>query len=175
MSGLQFVASIVSALAWPIAAVAMAALLREALVNAIERMRRLEFPGGRVSFDRLPVYEKMAEAASKEAEPPTSDDAAIIRHEAAEFSVVEALASVAPGQAVIDAWGLLEYHLNIASGRLAPDRPHACRRRRMPPVTCRWRRTGRRPCRPRSRQADAEAATKAVTNERDPAGGDGRR
>jgi hypothetical protein len=106
VSGLQFVAWIVSTLAWPIAAVVMAALPREALVNAIERMRSPEFPGGRVSFDKLPVYEKMAEAASKEAEPPTLDDAAIIRHEAAEFSVVEALASVAPRQAVIDAWGL---------------------------------------------------------------------
>jgi hypothetical protein len=123
VSALQFVAAIVNALAWPIAAVAMAALLCEALVNAIERMQSPEFPGGRVSFDKLPVYEKMVEAASKEAESPTPDDAAILRHEAAEFSVVEALASAAPGQAVIDAWGPLEYHLTIASDRLAPDQP----------------------------------------------------
>jgi hypothetical protein len=27
-------------------------------------------------------------------------------------------------QAVIDAWGLLEYQLNVASYRLAPDQPH---------------------------------------------------
>jgi hypothetical protein len=38
--------------------------------------------------------------------------------------VVEALASAAPGQAVIDAWGLLEYQLNVVSDRLAPDQPH---------------------------------------------------
>lgn len=124
MTSLQFVAAIVDALAWPIAAVVMAALLREALTQAIHRMRSLEFPGGRVSFDTLPAYEKMVEAATKEAESPASDDGAIARHETAVFGMVEELASVAPGQAVIDAWGLLEYQLNSASDRLAPDLPH---------------------------------------------------
>jgi len=53
----------------------------------------------------------------------SSDDSGV-RQEVTEFSVVEALASVAPGQAIIDAWGLLEYQLNVASDRVAPDQPH---------------------------------------------------
>ena len=40
------------------------------------------------------------------------------------WEMVQALASAAPRQAVIDAWGLLEYQLNVASDRFAPDQPH---------------------------------------------------
>lgn len=41
-----------------------------------------------------------------------------------EFGPLEGLAETAPGQAVIDAWGLLEYQLNMASDRIAPNQPH---------------------------------------------------
>jgi hypothetical protein len=40
-----------------------------------------------------------------------------------EFSVLQALAAAEPRQAVIDAWTLLEYQLNVVSDRLAPGAP----------------------------------------------------
>ena len=64
----------------------------------------------------------MVAAVAKDTEAP--DDEAIVRREVTEFSVLEALALAAPGQAIIDAWGLLEYQLNVASDRIAPDQPH---------------------------------------------------
>lgn len=121
MTGLQFVAVIVDSLAWPVAAVVMAGLLREQLAGAIQRVQSVEFPGVKAKFAALPGFEKMIEAAAKDAGVP--DDKAAVRQEVTEFSGVEELASVAPAQAVIEAWGLLEYQLNVASSRLAPDQP----------------------------------------------------
>ncbi len=64
----------------------------------------------------------MIAAVAKDARSP--GDEAIVRHGVTEFSVVQALALAAPGQAIIDAWGLLEYQLNVVSDRIAPDQPH---------------------------------------------------
>jgi hypothetical protein len=70
----------------------------------------------------LAGYEKIVEAAARDA--GAAPDAVKARSEETEFSVLQALAAAAPGQAVIDAWGLLEYQLNVASDRLAPDGQH---------------------------------------------------
>jgi hypothetical protein len=122
VTGLQFAASIVNSLAWPTAVVVAVGLLRPELVSALQRMRSLEFPGGRATFATLLDYEKVVAVAAKDA--GVSDGGAVVRQEMTEFSVPAALALAAPGQAVIDAWGLLEYQLNIASDRVAPDQPH---------------------------------------------------
>ena len=122
MSVLQFIAAILNSLAWPTAVVAAAILLRHQLANAVDRIRLLEFPGGRATFDALSDYEKISEAVAKDAGAPGAD--AGTRSEDAQFSVLEALASAAPRQAIIDGWGLLEYQLNVASDRVAPDQPH---------------------------------------------------
>jgi hypothetical protein len=120
----QFIAAIVNSLAWPVAVVVVAGLLRQELLGVIRRLQSLEFRGAKVTFTALPHYEKMIAAATKEAGVPAPEVAAVVRREATEFSVIEARASEAPRQAVIDAWGLLEYQLNIASDRIAPDQPH---------------------------------------------------
>jgi hypothetical protein len=122
MSGLQFTASLFSSLAWPVAAVLAVALLRTELVGVLHRMQSVEFPGGKATFDTLSGYERMIATAARDVTPAADD--ATARQEAAEFSVVEALVGPAPGQAVIDAWGLLEYELAVASDRIAPDKPH---------------------------------------------------
>lgn len=85
-------------------------------------MQSLEFPGGRATFATLVDYEKVVAVAAKDA--GASGGGAAVRHEVIEFSVPAALVTAAPGQAVIDAWGLLEYQLNVASDRVAPDKPH---------------------------------------------------
>lgn len=65
-------------------------------------------------------YEKIITATT----PAGPDAEAIVQREVTEFSVVEALVSTAPAQAVIGAWGLLEYQLNVASDQIDPDQPH---------------------------------------------------
>ena len=97
-------------------------MLRQELVGAFQRIQSLEFPGGKATFATLLDYERMIAVAAKDAE--ASDGGAVVRQEVTEFSVPAALASTAPRQAVIDAWGLLEYQLNVASDRVAPDRQH---------------------------------------------------
>jgi hypothetical protein len=49
---------------------------------------------------------------------------ASIGHEVTEFSVLAALASAPPREAVINACGLLEYQFNVASDQVTPDQPH---------------------------------------------------
>lgn len=122
MGDLQFVAAIVNSLAWPAAVVVTVGLLRRELADAFHRMQSVEFAGGKATFDTLAGYEKMVEAAARDA--GATPDGAVAKSEEAEFSVLEALASAAPKQAVIDAWGLLEYQLNVASDRIVPDQPH---------------------------------------------------
>jgi hypothetical protein len=122
VDGLQFAASIVNSLAWPLAAVVAVGLLRPDLSDIFKRMRSVTFPGGKATFNTLLDYEKMIAAVARDTESPA--DEAIVQDEATQFSAVEAMTSAAPAQAVIDAWGLLEYQLNIVSDQIAPDQPH---------------------------------------------------
>lgn len=122
MTDLQFVAAIVTGLAWPAAVVVAAALLRKELGDAFKRMRSVQFPGGKVEFAILDTVQKTVAAVAKDTGSSAED--AVIRYEATEFSMAAALASTAPWQAVLDAWALLEYQLNVASDRLAPGGPH---------------------------------------------------
>jgi len=128
VTGLQFAAAIVNSLAWPAAAVAVAILLRRELVDAFHRMQSFEFAGGKATFATLPGYEK-ALAVARDTDPPV--DEATARRDESEFSVLDTLTAAAPAQAIIYAWGLLEYQLNMASdqlnatsGRVAPDQSH---------------------------------------------------
>jgi hypothetical protein len=122
VTGLGFVAAIVNSLAWPAAVVVAVTLLRRELAGTFHRIQSLEFPGGKATFAALVDYEKVIAAAAKDEASP--QDEAIARQGETEFSVVEALAGVVPRQAIIDAWGLLENQLNLASDRIAPDQPH---------------------------------------------------
>jgi hypothetical protein len=119
VSGLQFIASIVNSLAWPAVAVVALILLRPQLGDAFHRLQVFEFAGTRAKFAALPGYGEMVRAVTKDA--GAAPDAA---SEETEFNVLQALAEAAPRRAVIDAWTLLEYQLNAASDRLAPDGPH---------------------------------------------------
>jgi hypothetical protein len=122
MGGMQFVAVILSSFAWPIAVVVVVGLLRHELADAFHRIQSFEIAGTRATFATLAGYEKMVEAAARDV--AAVPDATIAKTEQTEFSVLQALTAAAPKQAVIDAWGLLEYQLNVASDRLAPDGQH---------------------------------------------------
>jgi hypothetical protein len=122
VTDLQFAAALVNSLAWPAAAVFAVVLLREELRGVFRRMRRVRFPGGEVSFATLAPYEKVLATTAKEA--GSRDDTAVARREETAFGVLEKVATTSPGQAIIDAWTLLEHQLNMASDRVAPNQPH---------------------------------------------------
>jgi hypothetical protein len=74
---------------------------------------------GRTTFATLVDAERvLAVAAGGEMSP---QERSAVRYELTEFTVLMALA---PRQAIIDAWGLLEYQLNVCSDLVAPDLPH---------------------------------------------------
>jgi hypothetical protein len=60
VTGLQFAAAVLSALAWPTAVVVAVGLLRPELAGAFHRMQSLEFPGGKATFATLLQYEVSA-------------------------------------------------------------------------------------------------------------------
>lgn len=126
MTGLQFDAAIVNSLAWRAAVVVAVVLLRKELGDVFQRIVSLRFPGLEATFATLAPYEKVLAAATATAakDSGSPEEAAAVRREETEFSVLEALAIAAPRQAIIDAWGLLEYQLNTTSDRVAPNQPH---------------------------------------------------
>jgi hypothetical protein len=122
VTGLQFVAAIVNSLAWPAAVVVTLWLLRDQLPEAWQRLKSFEFAGAKVEFAGLREFQKEVAGAAKDAGTPGGGEVA--RQEVTEFRATEELAATDPRRAVIDAWGLLEYHLIRASDRVAPDQPH---------------------------------------------------
>lgn len=119
MDWLQFFTSIIGSLAWPVAAVVCAMLLRSELVNLLRRLRRLKFKGAEAEFtDKLEELEEdVAEIPELVALPE-----AIQRTE-------ERLASVGQfsnNSAVFVAWLVVESAiLNLArdAGMLRPNMP----------------------------------------------------
>jgi hypothetical protein len=118
----ELVAAIVNSLAWPVVVLVAVVLMRREIATAFHRIQSVEFAGGKATFAALGGYEKVIAAAAKDDRPPPEEG--IVRKTETEFGVLEALAEVAPRQAIIDAWGRLEYQLNVASDQVAPDQPH---------------------------------------------------
>lgn len=100
MNWLEFISSLVTALAWPVAVLALALVLREPLKGLIPLLQRMKYKDFEMEFGR-----KLAEAreeagveneASTEAEP-TPEEVRIIE-----------LAKVSPRAAVTEAWRWVE-------------------------------------------------------------------
>jgi hypothetical protein len=85
-------------------------------------MESLEYRGARATFAHLADFEGVAAVAARDA--ASLDDGKAVQHEATEFTIVRARMPEAPGEAVVDAWGLLEYQLTVAADRLDADQPH---------------------------------------------------
>jgi hypothetical protein len=122
VSGLQFAAAIVNSLAWPAVALVATVLLRPELGGVLRRVQNFEIASVKAGFAALTSIEKMVAATARDAGVP--DDETVTWPAETEFAVLDRLVTAAPGQAVIDAWTLLGYQLNIAANRLAPDSPH---------------------------------------------------
>jgi hypothetical protein len=113
VGGRELIASIVSSLAWPVVVLIAVYLFRHEVGDALQRIQSLEIAGSKAKFAVLGNYENMITAeVKKDAAPP---EQGIVRQTETEFGIPEA--EVAPRQAIIDAWGRLEYQLNVASDR----------------------------------------------------------
>jgi hypothetical protein len=121
VTDLQFTAAIVNSLAWPTAVMVAAVLLRKEIRDALRRILHLRFPGGEATFAPLAPFQAALAATARDTAPEDTEE---IRRQATEFGPLEELAEWAPAQAIIFAWGLLEYQLNAASDRIAPNQPH---------------------------------------------------
>lgn len=123
---LQFTASIFNSLAWPTVVVIVAVLLRRELANAIRRLTSLEFRGAKINFDVISSdfqqIERISEAAASDALAGDTEALAIMAEP--EFTFLDALAESAPRRAIIEAWRLLEYQLDVAADRMAPTQSH---------------------------------------------------
>jgi hypothetical protein len=97
MDGYQFIAALVSALAWPIAAVLMVALLRRSISKLLRRMRAMKYGDATLEFDAqvqqitAKVDELHETALATPQEPEALDRYA-------------KLAALAPSLAVMEAW-----------------------------------------------------------------------
>lgn len=125
MGGLQFAASILNSLAWPTVVVIVAVLLRPELARAFRRLTSFEFRGAKLTFDAIANFQQMeliSEAAASKV--LAADDGTLPVPAEPEFSLLEARAESAPRRAIIDAWGLLEYQLDVAADWINPVQPH---------------------------------------------------
>jgi hypothetical protein len=122
VTDLQFTAALVNSLVWPVAVVIAAFLLRKELRDAFRRMLRLQFPGGAVDFAPLEPMQEVIAATAGDADAQVETPA--VAQPTLEFAPLAGLAELAPAQAIVYAWGLLEYTLNVVSDRIAPNLPH---------------------------------------------------
>jgi len=125
VGGLQFAASILNSLAWPTVVVIVAVLLRRELASAIRRLTSFEFRGAKITFDAISNFQQIERISEAAASKVLSADEGVLAVSAEpEFSLLEARAESAPRRAIIDAWGLLEYQLDVAADWIDPERPH---------------------------------------------------
>lgn len=125
MNWLQFLASLVGSLAWPITIVALAIFLREPVTRALLTLTHLKYKDLELNFGReLKQIQKEAKAIGITAEPreitaPTKRDSSQLLQEAGQ------LAQRFPEPAVAVAWQAVEDELMQAVMRLAisPDYP----------------------------------------------------
>jgi len=122
---LQFTAAVLSSLAWPVVVAIVAVLLRRELAGVIGRVTSLKVGNAEMTFDSLANFrkiEKISEDAVKNVRP--EDERAIAKDEETDFAPLEKMASSDPRKAILTAWRLLEYQLDVASDRIAPEHPH---------------------------------------------------
>lgn len=103
MSILQFIAALVTALAWPAAVFGTAWLIRHELRRIIPFITSLKGPGVEITISRQ-VQEAKELAAATLPELP----GAAVQDIPAEFELVYRLLDISPRHALIEAWRLLE-------------------------------------------------------------------
>jgi hypothetical protein len=112
MGLLDFIASLVGSLAWPVAAIIIALLFRRQLTGLLNKIRRLTWGDTAVDFaDKLDKLENVSrEAATEQPDAP-------VQHTLPDDRF-QRLLEISPSAAILDAWGPVEQSLrHISKGR----------------------------------------------------------
>jgi|GEM_PF-1191370 len=110
----DFFSSLISALAWPIAALAIVLLLRDPLIRLIPRLRRVRYRDAVLEFEeeiRRTKQDLVVRAGGGSAEHSArggSVDAGYFEHE---FNDLLSLGEISPYSAVLESWRLIETEL----------------------------------------------------------------
>lgn len=108
MSGLDFTASIVAALAWPVAAVIIAAIFHKQIGGLLVKIRKLNWGDASVELaDQLDKVEDNARVLEAEATLPP----AVPETQQAPDDRFDALLAISPSAAILDAWRPVERKL----------------------------------------------------------------
>jgi hypothetical protein len=94
------------------------------LPGVFRRVKTVEVASAKMTFEGLADFrkiEEISEAAVNNVAP--EDGRAIARSEEAAFGMLEKIAVSAPREAILGAWNLLEYQLDTAADRIAPEQP----------------------------------------------------
>ena len=116
MGWLEWTASIVGSIAWPVAAVIIAAFFRSQITNLLKKVRKLSWGDASVDFaeklDEIESASRVAEAEATSAPkaPTTLPDERFTQ-----------LLQISPSAAVLDAWGAIETRLRTIATDLAPS------------------------------------------------------
>jgi hypothetical protein len=128
MGILEFMSSILSALAWPIAIILIVLILKRPIRHLLLRLETLKGPGVEATFERQ-VDEAKDEVFSAVAGTPPVQGSEESRHERLEVDDLLQLADVSPRAAILEAWQRVETALAEAAVRLKLDLPSNMRRR----------------------------------------------
>lgn len=108
MSGLDFTASIVGSLAWPFAAVIIAAIFRKQIAGVLAKIRKLNWGDASVELaDQLDKAEDKARALEAEDTLPP----AVPEAQQPPDDRFNALLAISPSAAILDAWRPIERKL----------------------------------------------------------------
>lgn len=106
MSWMDFVASLVESLAWPVAAFAIALVFRKQLLTLLENLEEFGWGEARAKFSkRIDKAEQVAESL------PTPLNAPALPASPTEEDRFEQLLAISPSAAVLDAWNPIEISL----------------------------------------------------------------
>ena len=113
MNWLTFIASLVDAIAWPVAIIAVVLLLRQPIARLLPELRELRYKDFRVEFGRkLEEVEAQAEVA-KLPEPSVQLVLSSVQTDPKTFQeYVARIAETSPRAAIAEAWRFVEDSLN---------------------------------------------------------------
>jgi uncharacterized protein YutE (UPF0331/DUF86 family) len=105
MTTLQFIASLVSSLAWPVAAFGIAALFRSQIKALLNKLRTLSFGGAQADFtEKLDKLEVKAEV-----EPPNEEQPPELVPEPHNLTTrFDRLLEISPAAAILESWNDVE-------------------------------------------------------------------
>jgi len=113
MDWLQFISSVVGALAWPLVAIFLLSLVRKRLGPLMERLIELKLPGGTEA-----KFKEHLAASSEEAEEVALGTPARAEHRAAPDRAFLELAKNSPSAAILQSWKDVEALLQQIRERL---------------------------------------------------------